>query len=215
MRQGRDIKRRVLENAAGQFFKFGFRKVTMDEISSSAGISKKTLYQLFADKEQLARAVMRMTQKEIESGVKRIMLDPSAGFEDRLKELMAFMGLRLSRIGETAINDLKKFSPKMWREVEEFRRAKVLHYFGICIKEGVAKGTFRSDIDPGIITLIYLTLIEKLINPDQLSSLPYAPAELFGMILKVMFEGILTDQARADKMGKGLFSGRKKTGGWS
>lgn len=213
MKQEQKQKKRVLEAARAEFFRFGFRKVTMDEISSAAGISKKTLYQLYSDKERLARAVMHMTMKEIESGVKELMLAPDIGFEERLKKLMAFMGMKMAQIGETAINDLKKFSPEMWEEVEEFRRAKVLKYFGGNIAEGARKGVFRRDIAPEIITLIYITLIEKLISPDLLSRLPYSPYELFEMILKVMFEGILTEKARSAKLGRGLLPGRKKTGG--
>ena len=215
MKQEQEIKNRVLSSAREKFFRFGFSRVTMDEISSAAGISKKTLYQLFGDKEQLARAVMKMTMKEIESGFKALMHDPDIDFEERLKKLMAFMGMKISQIGETAINDLKKFSPGMWKEIEEFRRAKVLEHFGRNIEEGAEKGVFRRDIDPEIITLIYITLIEKLINPDLLSRLRYSPYELFEMILKVMFEGILTRSARSAKMGKDLLPGRKKTGGLS
>jgi TetR/AcrR family transcriptional regulator, cholesterol catabolism regulator len=215
MKQEQEIKDRVLEAARAKFFKFGFTRVTMDEISAAAGISKKTLYQLFADKESLVRSVMKMTMKEIESGVKAVMQDPGIDFEERLKRLMTFMGMKLSQIGETAINDLKNFSPGLWKEVEEFRRAKVLEHFGRNIEEGADKGVFRRDIDPEIITLIYITLIEKLISPELLSRLRYSPYELFEMILKVMFEGILTRSARSVKMGRGLLPGGKKTGGLS
>ena len=91
----------------------------------------------------------------------------------------------------------------------------MLEHFGRNIEEGAEKGVFRRDVDPEIITLIYITLIEKLINPDLLSRLRYSPYELFEMILKVMLEGILTRSARSAKMGKELLSGRKKRGGLS
>jgi TetR/AcrR family transcriptional regulator, cholesterol catabolism regulator len=49
---------RIKENAHGLFMKYGFRSVTMDEIAQRMGISKKTIYTYFEDKDALVDAIM-------------------------------------------------------------------------------------------------------------------------------------------------------------
>lgn len=51
------IRKRILETAKEFFLEFGYKKVTMDEIADSLGMSKKTLYQYFPSKYELLSAV--------------------------------------------------------------------------------------------------------------------------------------------------------------
>jgi AcrR family transcriptional regulator len=53
-----EIKERIVEKAKEYFLKFGIKSVRMDEIASALGVSKKTIYQFFQDKEDLADAVL-------------------------------------------------------------------------------------------------------------------------------------------------------------
>jgi AcrR family transcriptional regulator len=46
-------KERIIKEARGLFFRLGIRSVTMDDIAAQVGMSKKTLYQHFADKDAL------------------------------------------------------------------------------------------------------------------------------------------------------------------
>src|SRR5687768_7244981 len=53
-----EIRDRIKQKAEELFRKYGIRSITMDEIASQLGISKKTIYQYFADKHQLVEAVI-------------------------------------------------------------------------------------------------------------------------------------------------------------
>src|SRR6202000_2790704 len=53
-----DVKERILSKAADLFMRYGIRSITMDEIASQLGISKKTIYQFFTDKDDLVSAVI-------------------------------------------------------------------------------------------------------------------------------------------------------------
>ena len=52
-----DVKERILLKAHDLFNKYGIRSVSMDDIAAQLGMSKKTLYQYYADKEELVNAV--------------------------------------------------------------------------------------------------------------------------------------------------------------
>src|SRR5579872_1064742 len=58
-----DVKERILAKAADLFIRYGIRSITMDEIASQLGISKKTIYQFFTDKDDMVAAVI---EKEIQ-----------------------------------------------------------------------------------------------------------------------------------------------------
>ena len=53
-----EIKDRIQEKATELFMRFGIRSVSMDDIATQLGMSKKTIYQFFADKDELVDAVM-------------------------------------------------------------------------------------------------------------------------------------------------------------
>jgi AcrR family transcriptional regulator len=50
---------RIQEKANEMFMRYGIRSVSMDDIAGQLGMSKKTLYQYFSDKDELVDAVMQ------------------------------------------------------------------------------------------------------------------------------------------------------------
>jgi AcrR family transcriptional regulator len=55
---GNEKKTRILEAAESVFLRFGFRRTTMGDIASAAGVSRPALYLLFCNKEELFEAVL-------------------------------------------------------------------------------------------------------------------------------------------------------------
>src|ERR1700724_3485388 len=57
-REKTESKDRILEKATDLFMRYGIRSITMDEIAAQLGISKKTIYQFFTDKDDMVMAVI-------------------------------------------------------------------------------------------------------------------------------------------------------------
>ena len=53
-----DTRERIKQKAHDLFMQYGLRSVSMDDIANSLGMSKKTIYQYFADKDELVDAVV-------------------------------------------------------------------------------------------------------------------------------------------------------------
>ena len=51
------IKERIQQKAGELFRRYGIRSVTMDEIATQLGISKKTIYQFYSDKDALVKDI--------------------------------------------------------------------------------------------------------------------------------------------------------------
>jgi len=190
------LRSRIAEEAGRLFLVRGFVGVTSDEIASRLGISKATLYKAFPGKEAILREVVHGHMDDIQAGVERLLADRALGFVDKLVALLSFLSARLSRFGPVLVRDLQRTAPQLWQEIEDFRRDKILKNFRIILEEGRREGCFRSDLDPDLLLAMFLDLVQEFVNPAAILRTGRSPAETFGSVIKVFFQGILTDKGR-------------------
>ncbi|HLX13307.1 MAG TPA: TetR/AcrR family transcriptional regulator [Bacteroidota bacterium] len=191
-----EVRARILAAARDQFFNSGFSRVTVDDIAAKLGMSKKTLYKYFQSKEEMASEVARVVMREMDNSCKALMNDASIDFVEKLRRMMTSTALEYSKMGRTLIEDLQKHAPQLWKEISDFRSKAILANFGNLLKEGMEQGVFRKDIDRDLVMTIYLNSIEHMLTPHVLMALPYSAAQVYEAIVKIMFEGILTDKAK-------------------
>ncbi len=193
-----DVKKRILREARGLFFRYGFSKVTMDEAAEALGMSKKTLYRYFPSKEDLLAEVTSAHMEECDSELKAICHRRELSPLERLKLTMSYVTGIFSEMSESLVHDLRRNAPEIWKQVEEHRQKNIETDFGTLIKEGRQKGQFRKDVDERLFILIYSHVVRDILNPEVLSGLPFKPSHVYDTICKVLFEGLLTDKARAE-----------------
>lgn len=192
-----EIRHRVLTAAREQFLRFGFTKVTTDELTSQLGMSKKTLYKYFPSKEILLEEVIHLTTEEISQGAEQILHNQDLDFVQKLQQLMAFLGEQISKIfSPRFVRDIQINAPQIWEKVETFREQQVQTKFASLIEEGIRKGIFRNDINQDLLVLVYFNAIQTIIHPEVLANLPFTASQVFEAIIKIIFEGIFTDEAR-------------------
>lgn len=194
------------------FLTRGFVRVTADEIAARLGISKATLYKSFASKEDILRAVVRDIMNEIAASVEGILADGRLSFLEKLVALFSFVGERISLFGPFLVRDIQKGAPRIWKEIDAFRRDKILKNFKVILESGRQEGLFRSDIDLDLLLKMFTYLIGEFVNPEAVLRSGRSPAEAFESIIKVFFQGILTDRGRQDFSAKtpALFEPRKE-----
>jgi AcrR family transcriptional regulator len=190
------IRDRIVGVARDQFFRHGFDRVTMEEIARELGMSKKTLYRCFPDKTELIRSIVRMTMEGFASPVRELMRNRKLDFVTKLHGMMEIIGERLERVGPRAQHELLRAAPEVWREVEEFRRRNIIENFGRLVKDGVAHGFVRTDVNRDILVSVYLSATESIIHPGRLSEFGIPAPEALEAIISVVFEGLLTPKGR-------------------
>lgn len=188
----------MIEAAEILFLSRGFVRVTADDIAAEVGISKATLYQAFRGKDEILKAVVRRLLAETGAEVDGLLTEKGLGFADRLARLFALIGERLGRFGPLIVRDMQKAAPDIWREIEEFRREKVLSKFKGMLTAGRDQGMFRGDLDLDLLLDMFLRLVESYVNPAEYRRTGRAPAETFASVIKVFFQGILTETGRRD-----------------
>ncbi len=187
---------RILELAREKFFTHGFSKVTMDEIATELGISKKTLYKHFSRKEQLLDEIMDLTLAKIRSGAEEIVCDQRLHFVEKLESFVAFISSNLARLKQPFLSDLQKNAPQVWQRVRAFRKEMIHTRFANLVAEGMQAGTFRTDVNSKLVVLVIFSALDTIINPETLSHLPVTAKEAFDSIIKILFEGLLAEGAK-------------------
>jgi len=190
-----NLRQRIIKLARERFYAIGFSKVTMDELASELGIGKRTIYQHFRSKNDLLDAVMEWQSTSIKSQTAGI-LQESTDFVDRIYRMLANVGQRVSQVGKQFQDDIRKFRPDLWERVSENRKEFILGNFSKMIDEGIRQGFIRSDINKDIMVLMYLASIQMIVNPEVVAQHSFTGQEAMQSILKVYFDGILTDGAR-------------------
>jgi AcrR family transcriptional regulator len=193
-----DVKQRIMLETRALFFRYGFSRVTMDEAAEALGMSKKTLYRYFPSKEDLLEEITAAHLEECDSSMKAICKRQDISPLEKLKLVMTYITNIFSQMSDSLMHDLRRNAPEIWKRVEEHRQKSIESDFGSLIKEGRQKGMFRKDVDERLFIMIYSGVVRDILNPEVLSGLPLKPSQVYDAICKVLFEGLLTDKARAE-----------------
>ena len=191
-----EIKEKILLSTKDMFYKYGYSKVTMEEIAANLGISKRTLYKHFSNKEHILKEIVNVAKCEIETYVDNLIEDKETEFIIKLQNFMAFVVSHFSRLSNPIVQDLVKNQPEVWKEIQQFRKKNAHDCFSRLIKQGIENGIFRDDINSEVVTMLYFSAVHGMLNLETLSQLPITADEAYKIIVRVLFEGIFTSEGR-------------------
>lgn len=185
--QWEETRQRVVEVALAAFHAQGIRPVTMDEIAHSLTMSKRTLYQLFADKEELLIACM----EEVNRRRHRQLQERSEETDSVIDLLLSDFELKMQElhtISPDFFRDLAKY-PRAMRHMQERRdeNARVAVEF---LNKGVAQGYLRPDLNLEFLYDFLTSTFEFARNERILSR--YSPVEVFLHTIFVHIRGCAT-----------------------
>ena len=190
-----EVRERIISYAREHFMHEGFSKVTLDEIATELGMSKKTLYKYFEDKEDLLRAGIEENLRNIAREIDAISTSEGA-FAEKLARVMMLIGKQMSRLSRSAMLDMQKFTPELWKQIEAFRREQIFDKIGRMIAQAREENIFESHVNEKVLTLMIINCIQGILNPEVLSQNSFSAEEAFRIIFRTIFEGALTDAAR-------------------
>ncbi|MBE0447145.1 MAG: TetR/AcrR family transcriptional regulator [Actinobacteria bacterium] len=164
MTQPPELRERLLDIAEEKMFRLGYRSMSVDSIAAEAGISKKTLYEVFPSKETIASLVIDRMLQRVEQQMEGIFKGTSDPVRKLQLVVTTITGV-LSRIQRPAMEDMKKSTPALWERIDRFRRERE-GYLKRILVDGMEKGVFREDIHPDIATAVYLTSMRTILDPE-------------------------------------------------
>jgi TetR/AcrR family transcriptional regulator, cholesterol catabolism regulator len=163
------MKERIQQKAEELFRRYGIRSVTMDEIASQLGISKKTIYQFYSDKEALVKDIFRgITEQNKERCMKFRNIAENAIQEQYLSSDAAQE--IFNNMSSSVLFDLNRFHPNVFAEFEKFKKQFLFNIIKENIQRGIKEGLFRKDLDVNIITWLQLEMISGVFHNEEVMS---------------------------------------------
>ena len=154
----------------------------MDEIASQSGVSKKTVYQIYADKDELVDAVMEDEEKRVKKDTQDCFEQSRDAVEEFLLTISRIYA-QFSQMNPVVISDMERFHPKAH---DRFQKMKYEHLFKVIqknLQRGIAEGLYREEIDTEVITKYRL---ESIMIPFNLSVYPPAKFSLAAVTKELM-----------------------------
>ena len=142
----------------------GIKSVTMDDIARHLGMSKKTIYQFFNDKNELVIALVRKRLKEDEEQMVE-MTRKSTNVIDELVTMMKCSEEIFSRINPILIHDLQKYHPDAWKEFQAFKADVIVHTLEELLTKGINQGYIRPDADVKVLARMRVLQVEMGFDP--------------------------------------------------
>ncbi|MGJ8759140.1 MAG: TetR/AcrR family transcriptional regulator [Polaribacter sp.] len=185
------MRDKILEKSNELFLNLGFKSVTMDEIASALGVSKKTIYKYFKNKTELINAVTHHMFNVICSGINGICelnLNP-------IEELFSIKRVVLNNLKDeksSPIYQLQKYYPKIYASLKQ----KQFHVMQDCVianlKKGIEIGLYRESINLEFVSRIYFNGIIGLKDKDLFPLTDYSMNTLMNYFLEYHLRGICT-----------------------
>ena len=186
-----DTKKDILNKAEKLFLSLGIRSVSMDDISRELGISKKTLYQYFENKDTLVQMVIDSHIEREHSEISQI----PASSNDALDELNR-IGLKLIQIIEavsrSTLHDLQKYYRPSFDSYMKRQDGFIYECFFKNIKRGKEEGLFREEVNTEIVARIYIQSSHFVVDALSDPTFKYSRKEMVEELYNYHVRGIAT-----------------------
>jgi len=186
-----EIKDRILKTAEALFRKFGIRSVSMDDIAAELGISKKTIYQNFEDKDSIVHEIARHNMMCDMEESDRILKESVNPIEQVFKEA-TLLSKQASTINPAVFYDLKKYHPKTWQLFQEYNKVNFLEIVKQNLREGIAQGYYREEINIEILSRLRLEEVELAFSREVFPPESFNQMDVHTTFIDHFLRGIMT-----------------------
>ncbi len=197
--QGSNKDSRLTELLTGcerAFDKFGVRAVSMDDLATQLGVSKKTLYRYFKDKADL---VLQVFDQACSRQTKRTEELSEGGFNaiDAVISVMEYFQTELRHMHPSMLFDLQKYYPEAMARLHIHKMDAMQGYLIRNIERGQSEGLFRADCDAKLISRLHMSMVHTMTDPATIEEFGRPLSELQIELHTYHLRGIATDKGIA------------------
>ncbi len=185
-----EVKDYIIQESDKLFCQYGFKSVTMDDIAKHLGMSKKTIYQHFKDKDELVNILIKdkLSAQDCNMGLSaknaRDAVEEIFFAIDNMHELLTGMNPKL-------FYDLQKYHPKAWLYFKNFREKKLGKVISENLERGVKEGFYRKEIKIDILAQMRLAQVDIIFNQhDHYTTNKYTIAQVMIELTEHFLQGI-------------------------
>ena len=160
-----EIQERIAQKAHDLFLRYGIRSISMDEIASQLGISKKTIYQFYADKDALVDSVIDIV---VNSNTDECCIHREES-ENPVHEILIATYMvqeMLNTMNPTIMYDLQKYHPATYKKIADHKNEFLYKLIKENLEQGIATQLYRPEINTEILSRFRLASVFMMFSPD-------------------------------------------------
>lgn len=184
------VRQHLIKVATQEFESKGIKAVRMDDIANLLSVSKRTVYELFGNKENLLLESVRTTLDSFDREILSFAQDDRHDVIDIVLKYYSMKTEQLSRIVPAYFIEIEKY-PSVIRLFEEHRKARTSNSNQF-FKRGIKEGFFIKDGNYELIVKVADTAMQKIMA-DQLY-MKYDFKEIFNSLIMVFLRGLCTSK---------------------
>ena len=186
-----NIKLNIVEKANSLFRTFDIRGVTVDDICRECGISKKTIYNYYSDKQSLANEAIKYHYNNLYKEIKSIINLTGNSIETFFK-ISSHFRETLNDTTPLFVHDLKKFHPDLYKNHQDYKEKLFEKSIQKVLKKGKEEGLVRDDINDKIVSKLRIEMIEIGFNQDVFPLIKYDYRDIQLISFDLFLRGVVT-----------------------
>ena len=190
-----EVRERILVESGQLFGKYGIRTMTMDSLAEEMGISKRTIYERFKDKDTLLLEVI-MYYKTKTSEESHRLIEQSDNAIEALFRIIKMTVDQMQRMSPAFFHDFKKYHQKVFKEIASPGKIRDMSMTRRLLETGIEQEVFRNDFDIDIVNQTLHTLFDLFGHDSTMVDDGYDRKEMFDNIIIPFFRGISTKKGR-------------------
>lgn len=184
------LEQRIIAKASELFLLHEIKAVTMDFLATEMGISKRTLYERFKDKETLLRKTLEYQDEKSRQEREKLARECTNPLELNLMEYKVISD-SLRRINRNYIRDLQKYHPQIADYFTKKRETDMEKVVSV-MEKSIQEGYIRAELNPRILALLLRVQLETLIYSEEIEKNHFSYPEVFETIVLNYARGIAT-----------------------
>jgi AcrR family transcriptional regulator len=186
----------LLRTAREVFFKEGYASARMDEVARKSGLSKKTIYALVPNKENLLVEVLTAFAVEMQLLQQGVLQDARLSYPQRLAALTGNVLMKLRSLPPRFLHEIEEQAPAAYRQLQEMRARTAQQNLTELFRQGQQDGYVRADLDPAITACACFSMCQALMQPGAMDRFSLKPHQAAEKAFDLMMNGYLTPKGR-------------------
>ena len=190
-----EVRERIIIESGQLFGKYGIRSMTMDALAEEMGISKRTIYERFKDKDTLLLEVIAYYKAQTNKQAYEL-IEKSEHVIEALFRIMKITISQVAQMNPIFFHDFKKYHNKVYKD---FAHPGDIRDFSITRKlfeTGLEQEVFRKDMHIEIANRALHALFDLFGHDSTLVEAGFDRREMFQHIIIPFFRGLSTKKGR-------------------
>lgn len=185
-------KLELLERASAVFMKYGLKSVTMDDLCREIGVSKKTIYKYFEDKNDLVATIIQF-KIEMDKQACNMCTQGADNAIESLINISKFVIEQLKNVNPAVFRDLRKHYPAASKLMHDHKWEFVLANIRENIVRGMSENLYRKTLNPDIISRYYVSSMDAIMDGEVYPYPEFKTDEVLTEILRFHIRGLAND----------------------